>query len=218
MTKALVLLNGGMDSTIALAGAIFTVGVSNVYALTIYYSSHKEVRAAEKVARVYGCEHEVLALPGLFNNTNSDDVFVEGRNLMFLSIAANRAASWGANLIIVGTSKAGISGHPDCCAGFFMYMEHAIKTGLGMDRMLVNAPMLPFSKAEVVQSATRMAEAGSKVMEALAWSHTCTRDRFCGDCHACSTRANAFKEVGIVDPLVERVSVLEGEGPCTKNK
>lgn len=233
--KALVIFSGGQDSTTVLGAAIHTHGVDNVHTLTINYGQrHKiELRAARKVCDVYGVppqNRDVLVLPDDTLHSTSpllsvapvaqydseaalpggtEATFVEGRNILFLVLAGNRAASLGIDLILIGVGQEDFGGYPDCREGFLTRMEAALRVGLDRERLVVSAPLMQMSKRATVETAVRLSEMGSKVLEALSWSHTCYKGSVppCGKCHACILRAKGFDQYGIKDPLLLRLSV-----------
>ncbi len=235
-TKAIVIFSGGQDSTTVLGAAIHAHGVENIYLLTFDYGQRHsiELEAAQHVADVYGIpeEHrEELKLPGntlrstspLLSNEpvgqyesesdlpgGTEATFIEGRNILFLTIAGNRAASRGISLIYLGIGQEDFGGYPDCRAGFLTRMEAALRAGLDRQQLVVSAPLMHASKRETVATAVRLTEIGIPVMEALAWSHTCYRGHVppCGKCHACILRDKGFTRYGIKDPLLERLEAM----------
>lgn len=233
--KVLVLFSGGQDSTTVLAAAIHTHGIDNVYTLTIDYGQrHRlaECKASYYVRQALGFQPndrgEILKLPNHMFETTSpllsgaplpeyetdadfeaglQDTFIEGRNIVFLSIAANRAAARGISLIYLGISQADSGGYPDCREGFLNRMEAALRAGLDRERLVLIAPLLRLSKKETVELALNLQKLGSPVMEALAYSHTCYAGEVppCGKCHACVLRANGFAQAQTPDPLISRL-------------
>ena len=220
--RALVVLSGGQDSTTCLYWA--KREFAEVRALCFDYGQrHRiELDSAEAVAKLAGVELERIDLGPIFAGlsplTNSartveryasaealpgglEDTFVPGRNILFLSVAANRAYTLGADALIIGVSEEDFGGYPDCRADFIVAMEQALR--LGLDTSLeILAPLARLDKAATV----RLAQELDGAMEALAYSHTCYEGESppCGACHACLLRARGFAQAGVADPLVER--------------
>lgn len=232
--KCIVVLSGGQDSTTALAWAKQTFG--EVHAITFDYGQRHEteIDSARKVAEMLGVDsHEIIALGpilkgtsplvnkesevGHYDSVNSlpggiEPTFVPGRNALFLTIAANRAAAVGAVNIVTGICQADYGGYPDCRADFLGQMGNALSFALTgkLDQLLFHHPLLDHTKKDSVL----MAAAIPGCMEALAYSHTC----YDGDYppnpsnHASLLRARGFSEAGIGDPLIMRAK-KEGKLP-----
>jgi 7-cyano-7-deazaguanine synthase len=230
MTKAIVLLSGGQDSTTCLYAAIRRWGKAEVKALSIFYGQKHccEIEASWKVAEMADVERELLLLPdGVLQSSSplvnkSVDVvqyasaevlpggieatFIPMRNLLFLTLAANRAYHHGARILVVGVSQEDFGGYPDCREQFLISANKTIHHAAGESELAIWAPVLFLSKKKTVELAAALPEC----MEALAYSHTCYNGVFppCGHCHACLLRAKGFAEAGIVDPLVARAKGL----------
>jgi 7-cyano-7-deazaguanine synthase len=223
-----VLFSGGQDSTTCLF-KVLAAGAKRVYALTISYGQRHdvEVAAARRVletARAWYSvciEHEEIDLGPVFQSrsplvTSSavptydqappdsgvQATFVEGRNLLFLTLAANRAAAVGADALVTGVCETDSGGYPDCRRDFIDAAEKAIaRAFVGEDSWIpVHTPLMRLNKADTVRLATTL----PGCLEALAHSHTCYAGKTppCGQCHACVLRARGFAEAGVSDPLL----------------
>lgn len=159
MTKALVVLSGGQDSTTCLFWAVERYGAKNVHAVTYDYGQRhiRELEAARKVADLSGClYHEFtqvgpilkgrspltnpsLPLEQYENHAQMEQVigervevtFVPMRNALFLTLAANYAAVKDISHIVTGVCQADNANYPDCRQVFINDMEAAINTALG---------------------------------------------------------------------------------------
>jgi 7-cyano-7-deazaguanine synthase len=226
--KAMVILSGGQDSTTCLYWAIDTWGLSAVRAVFFNYGQRHvvELGSAHKVAELSGVPLEVVnllddvlvssspltnkseeveryesveALPGGLEKT-----YVPGRNALFLTLAANRAAAHGIQNLVIGVSQEDFGGYPDCRRPFIEAMELALTEGFPRP-FKVYTPLLTLDKAETV----RMASELLGCLEALAWTHTCYNGNVppCGKCHSCHLRAHGFERAGIPDPLMVRLTM-----------
>lgn len=226
MTKrALVVLSGGQDSTTCLYWALETY--AEVSALSFDYGQRHRVEldAARRIAAGAGVTHECILMPGLFRGTSPltdasraveryadvdalptegvEDTFVPGRNILFLSVAANRAYVAGADALVIGVAQEDFGGYPDCREDFIRAMEAALS--LGLDRALrIETPLMHLNKAETVKLARRLPGCWA----ALAETHTCYEGEVpaCGHCHACLLRARGFAAAGFKDPAMERTA------------
>jgi 7-cyano-7-deazaguanine synthase len=228
MSRAMVVLSGGQDSTTCLAWAKQTF--RDVYAVTFNYGQRhwREIMAAEKVANMLDvASHEVVVVPDVlrsrspltdhnteletYDNFASMDAiignrveltFVPMRNAFFLTIAANIALSKDCRTLVTGVCQQDNANYPDCRKAFIDAQEQTINEALGIDDFRIVTPLMQLTKSESVHLAVRTPGA----IEALAWSHTCYAGDYppCGKCHACVLRAHGFEQAGIADPLLVR--------------
>jgi 7-cyano-7-deazaguanine synthase len=222
--KAIVVLSGGQDSTTCLAQAI--QDGYEVHAITFNYGQRHaiEIQSAVDVAIDLGVKtHEIIDLGPILKSTSPlvsetpvgtyesiedlpggiEPTFVPARNLLFLTIAANRAAVVGAKVIYTGLAQADYGGYPDCRNVFVKAMEAAI--GLGLDGAplgyKIKTPLMYLSKAESVLLAQKLL--GDRFEAVMEHTHTCYQGikGGCGKCHACHIRDRGFIEAGIKDPI-----------------
>lgn len=228
MTKALVILSGGQDSTTALYWAM--ARHTTVHAVSFDYGQRHtvELKAARTVADMAGvASFEVISMRGLLVSTSplldpsatletytdyttmdriignrTELTFVPMRNLAFLTVAANRAVSLGCDTLVMGICQADNANYPDCRASFADLAEAVINEALGRGALQIATPLMDHDKAETV----RLAASLPGCLDALAYSHTCYAGAVppCGVCHACTLRAHGFAEAAIADPLVMR--------------
>lgn len=225
-----VLFSGGQDSTTCLF-KVLSEGAKRVYALTISYGQRHdiEVRAARRVletARAWysaTIQHEEIDLGPVFQSRSPlvanaavpsyDEpppgggvqvTFVEGRNLLFLTLAANRASAIKADALVTGVCETDSGGYPDCRRAFVDATEVALaRAFIGNDVWIpIHTPLMRLNKADTVRLAAEL----PGCFDALAHSHTCYAGEYppCGRCHACALRARGFSEAGMLDPLLGR--------------
>lgn len=224
MSKAIVLLSGGQDSTTSLFWA--KMHYDEVDAVSIFYGQRHaaELQAAREIAEMAGVPHFQAEAPILQRLSDSALVdsgkeltgaggrvdtampqglpssFVPGRNMLFLATAAAVAVKHGARDIVTGVCQTDFSGYPDCRREFIDAMEKAatlaMPSSCGPIRIIT--PLMYLTKAETVHMARRLPGA----WEALARSITCYNGKRpgCGTCPACELRAKGFAEAGIADP------------------
>ena len=228
MSKAVVLFSGGQDSTTCLYWAMQKF--SEVHALSIIYGQKHsvEIDAAKKISKIAGVTHQVVELPKVLTGTSPlvsdvplgqyetidelpggiEPTFVPGRNALFLVIAANRAAAFGATDIVTGVCEEDYGGYPDCRRAFIDSMESSISLGFSGEKkeFQIHTPLMNLTKKESVLLADQM----DGCINALSFSHTCYNGSVppCGKCHACHLRARGFDDANIVDPLIERVGTM----------
>jgi len=218
MKKAVVLLSGGLDSSVAIHLAK-SEGYE-IYALSFDYGQkhNKELECAKATALKTGAkEHNIVSLQlnlwggssltdkkidvedGDVSRTDIPPTYVPARNMVFLSVAASYAEAIGAQNIFIGVSEVDYSGYVDCREEFIKSMEDTINKGTVMgaelgQKITIHAPFIHKSKAEEIRLGEQL-----KVDWSLTWS--CYRGGSvpCGTCDSCLLRAKAFSESGVID-------------------
>lgn len=222
MRKAVVLLSGGLDSSITLFLAK-NQGF-NIHTLScIYGQKHsKELEFAAKQAQLAGTiEHRVINVnigqwggssltdnarsvdPGNVDRHDIPDTYVPARNMVFLSLAASYAESIVARDIFIGISEVDYSGYVDCRQNFIDAMQMAINQGTvcgaeNNDPITIHAPFINKTKSEEIIIGQELGVDFSNT-----WSCYKGEDEPCGICDSCLLRAKAFKQAGIIDTLLK---------------
>lgn len=218
MSKAIVLLSGGLDSSVALHVA--KRDGHEVYALSFDYGQKhsRELQCAKAVAQSAGVvRHHVVSLnldlwggssltdkaadieDGNVERTDIPDTYVPARNMVFLSVAASLAEAVGAQHIYIGVSEVDYSGYVDCRKAFIDSMEETINLGTVMGaeegrRIKIHAPFMFMTKAQEIKLGEELG-----VDFSLTWSCYRGGEKPCGTCDSCLLRARAFAEAGVVD-------------------
>jgi len=238
MKKALIILSGGQDSTTCLFWAM-SRGYS-CSAITFNYNQlHKiEIDSAIKIVQLAGVkDYEIIDIGAIFDGksplTNHNErlelhdniedfatgiqkTFVPARNLLFLSIAANKAYSKSISTLILGVCQEDFGGYPDCRQDFIDSVEKTISLSLEK-KIDVLTPVINLRKSEIVKLAKSL---GEPCWSSLAYTHTSYDGRYppSSKDHANILRSKAFEEAKLPDPLVLRaVSEKLMELPKTKN-
>jgi len=221
MSRAVILLSGGLDS--ATVAAIAKSAGHELFALTIdYRQRHRiEIEAAKKIAAHLGTlEHLIMPMDvRLFRGsslTSSMEVpkdvppeqigqsipntYVPARNTVFLALALAYAESVGAAKIYIGISGVDYSGYPDCRPEFLQAFQSlanlATKAGTGGTPFSIEAPLLSLSKKETI---LRGAQLGVDYSLSFSCYDPTPDGKSCGRCEACQLRMNAFREAGLSD-------------------
>ena len=221
-SRAVVLLSGGLDSTVA-AGLAREQGFE-LHALSFDYGQrHKrELDSARAVATALGAaSHAVLRVPiGDYGGSalTQDDIrvptgrdesemggdipstYVPARNIVFLSLALGVAEVRDANAIFIGANALDYSGYPDCRPEFFHAFEEVArlgtKRGVEGHPLRIIVPLQHMTKADIVRQGLRV---GAPLE--LTWSCYQGGDRACGVCDSCVLRLKGFREAGVTDPI-----------------
>lgn len=229
--SALVILSGGQDSTTCLYWA--KQKFKDVHAITFDYGQRhrREIKAAKIIAEMAGVvSHEVLTLGAdILKGTSPlvdpsqpvehyasadklpgglEKTFVPARNMLFLTLAANRAYCLGITDLVTGVCEEDFGGYPDCRRGFIDDMEDCLDTGIwdsmNNDRPspIIWTPLMKLSKADSVKLAVEL----PGCFDALAHSHTCYDGQYPPNPfnHASLLRARGFHIAVVPDPLILR--------------
>jgi 7-cyano-7-deazaguanine synthase len=199
--KSVVLLSGGIDSTVALAMSLRD-GVDCALAVTFNYGqAHwwRESCASSSIAGHYDVAHKTVdireCLPAASALTGTgqiptehadrvDATFVPGRNLVMLSVGVSIAASVGAGIVIIGANAADDAGYPDCRPAFIDAVDESARLAY---RIGVWAPLLRMSKRQVVDRGVWL-----DAPLQLTWSCYRGGDEPCNQCGACESRNEAM--------------------------
>ncbi|CAB4133815.1 COG0603 Predicted PP-loop superfamily ATPase [uncultured Caudovirales phage] len=231
MSKVMVVLSGGQDSTTCLFWA--KKHFDEVHAITFDYGQKHslEIQSAEQVAFIAGVKsHQIVSVPDIlksrsplvdktatletYDNFEQMDgiigdrvelTFVPMRNAFFLTIAANYALEKDCFDLVTGVCQEDNANYPDCRASFIQSQSDTINQALGIENFTIHTPLMYLSKADTVKLSKELG-----AFPAIAFSHTCYAGEFppCGKCHACVLRAHGFEEAGENDPLIERANFL----------
>lgn len=225
MSKAVVLLSGGLDSATVLA--IARSEGFECHALTVRYGQRhsEELQAAQSVARALGAaSHRVVSvdLRAIGGSALTDEIevpkdreaeemaseipvtYVPARNTTFLSLALGYAEVIGARDLFVGVNAVDYSGYPDCRPEFVAAFESlanvATAAGVSGSRFRVHAPLIHLTKAQII-------EIGLALGVDYGKTHSCydpVDGKACGRCDSCRIRIAAFRSLGLEDPAMAR--------------
>lgn len=205
----IVLLSGGLDSTVALA--LYLERHTLDLALTFDYgqrSKEREIKAAQLIATYYGIAHKILALPFLEEQTSTalvnvkndlpdisgvelDDVqgralesaasvWVPNRNGLFINIAAVYAENLGQpSNIITGFNCEEASTFPDNSVDFIFAINQSLKYST-MQETIVVSPTSELTKSEIVSEGLRL-----DIPWDYIWSCYSGQSQLCGVCESC---------------------------------
>lgn len=222
MKKAIAVLSGGLDCTVATS--VYSKDYE-IHAITFNYgqkSFTQELKASQKICEKMGFEHHVIELDWLSKISNSslntaddipevdmddlddlekstqtaDSVWVPARNTVFTSIAASYAESIGAEIIIVGWDKEEANTFPDNSKEYLKSFNSLLKIASPIN-IEIKAPAIDLNKNEIVQL-------GIEVNAPMELSYSCYKgnEKHCGVCESCMRRKRGFKKAGIKDLTV----------------
>ncbi len=218
--KAVVLLSGGLDSTVCMSVAkkegyeLFPISFS-------YGQRHnRELECAKSVANYYNVDKHLIIntnMDAIGGSALTDDIevpegdenrqdipvtYVPARNLIFLSYALGYAEVLDAAKIYIGVNAVDYSGYPDCRPEFIdrfqNLADYSTKAGTQDSKHIkVETPLIHLTKAEIITL-------GMKNDAPLNLTTSCYRggELACGTCDSCVLRLRGFKEAGCEDPIL----------------
>jgi 7-cyano-7-deazaguanine synthase len=217
--KAIAVLSGGLDSTVATS--VYKDDYE-IHSVTFDYgqkSVKQELHSSKKICEKLGIKHTIVSLPWLsklggsalttdddlpYINMNELDnkeicedsankVWVPGRNVVFTAIAMAFAESLNAEIIIVGWDKEEANTFPDNSKEFLESFNNLIAIG-SKKNVEIKAPVIDMNKKEIV-------ELGQKINAPMELSYSCYLGELthCGICESCLRRKRAFIESKIED-------------------
>jgi 7-cyano-7-deazaguanine synthase len=222
MTRAIVLLSGGLDSATTLL--IAREQGFEVFALSFDYGQRHRVeleRARQLAARYGAREHRVVRLdfPARETSALTDPslavpkrslgqeaipvTYVPARNTIFLAHAVAFGEALGAGDIFIGANALDYSGYPDCRPEFLDAFQKTANLGTkagvqGRLNFRIHAPLLRMTKGEIV---ARARELGLDFALTSSCYDPSPEGRPCGACDACLLREKGFQKAGILDPI-----------------
>jgi 7-cyano-7-deazaguanine synthase len=220
MSRAVVLLSGGLDSTTTLA--IAHRDGHELYAMTFRYGQRhaQEVDAARRIARAARIRDHIVVdidLRAFGGSALTADIpvpkggaatagipatYVPARNTIFLSYALAWAEVLGADRIYLGVNALDYSGYPDCrpeyVAAFQRMAALATRAGVEGKPVEICAPLIDKTKAQIITLGLSLGVDYSKTTSC----YDPTLDGApCGECDACRLRLKGFADAGTRDPL-----------------
>jgi 7-cyano-7-deazaguanine synthase len=216
--KAVVLLSGGLDSTVCMSIAS-KLGMEIIPISFAYGQRHsRELSCAKEVAAFYRVKRHVVietnmrAIGGSAltadiqvpkGQEEREDIpvtYVPARNLIFLSYALGLAEVEKAEKIYIGVNAMDYSGYPDCRAEFIEKFQdiadYATKAAVENLRITIENPLQYLTKGEIVAL-------GKKNGAPLHLTTSCYQggSHACGVCDSCVLRLKGFREAGLTDPI-----------------
>lgn len=216
LLKSVVLLSGGLDSTVSLAQAMQESKVE--LCLTMDYGQRaapREIKAAKEICLYYRTPHQVIELPFLKQITHTalinreakvpepaeeslndltvtrstaTAVWVPNRNGLFINLAACFAESLGCNLIVTGFNREEAATFPDNSEDFVHAVNQALNFTLNSRKVKVVSYTQRLDKVEIVYLGQRLG-----IPWGLLWSCYFGGQAACGQCESCLRYRRACK-------------------------
>ena len=219
MSKAIILLSGGLDSTTVLA--IAKEQNYDCYALRFDYGQKQrsELESSIAIAKKSNViEHRIMKISlndiggsaltdkdiSVPKFSDSDDIpitYVPARNTIFLSFALAWAEVVDCQTIFIGVNALDYSGYPDCRPEFIEAFETmanlATKQSVEGDMIQIKTPLINMTKSEIIKKGLSL---GVDYSETTSCYDANSLGEACGECDACVLRKNGFSSANVEDP------------------
>jgi len=195
--KSIILLSGGLDSTVSTALACQKT--HPLFALTFDYgqrAARMEIRASRRICRAMKISHKVIKLPffkefkhlRMLRRTKRPrpkqfdrrrDVWVPNRNGLFINIAACYAEYYGADVIITGFNRDEAREFPDNKPQFIAAVNHSLMYST-LIKVKVDSYVADYTKKQIYKL-------GIRTNAPLRHVYSCYlgNEKMCGKCASC---------------------------------
>jgi len=207
MTRAVVLLSGGIDSTTTLYLAK-KKGYKCAALIFDYGQRHrKEVDRASRISRMSGTPYKIVKIKLPWNGSSLLDkkkripahrkisskkipsTYVPARNTIFLSFALSFAEATGAKAVFIGANAVDFSGYPDCRPSYYRALRKLAREGMKEKDIRILTPLINLSKSDIIKLGKKL---GAPLH--LTWSCYSGGNKPCGVCDSCRIRQKGFSE------------------------
>jgi 7-cyano-7-deazaguanine synthase len=212
--RALIICSGGLDSTTAARWAQL-----QGYEITLLHFQYgcraeaRETQAVKNIAEALGCDYRIEDLAWLArlggssltdrtreitkNEVSAEfpHEWVPARNLIFTALAAGLCDRYGYDTLILGLNLEEGGAYPDNTTEFYELLDKVCDIGT-MSRPQILSPLADKVKHEIVSLALHI-----NAPIHLSWSCYHGEEYHCGECGPCYMRRNAFRMVGLKDPI-----------------
>ena len=230
--KSLVMLSGGLDSTVTSCIAKKDLSSDDeLHAISFSYGQRhgtRELQQASIVGDYLGVKsHQFVRIPfnenffqgatSLVTGDNREfdvptptqipaesgipDTWVPQRNMLFLTYAFGYADTIEADQVYTGFNAVDYSGYPDCRPEFVLAAVQALN--LARKRFVedghtisIETPIISMSKADIIRKGLTL-----DAPFGLTYSCYYGGENPCGLCDSCRIRLEAFKSIGMQDPV-----------------
>ncbi len=216
--KAVCILSGGMDSTLA----SYLAKADDYEIIAVHYNygqrtQNRELEAFRDICKTLDVHEKYEIDIPFFSDIGANALtdksieiptsgieegvpvtYVPFRNGIFLSIATAIAEKEGAEALFIGVVEEDSSGYPDCTDNFIDKMQNAMNQGTKEETKLeIKTPLVHLKKEDIVRKSFEL-----KVPLELTWSCYANEDKACGVCDSCRLRLKGFRIAKIVDPIL----------------
>lgn len=225
-----VILSGGMDSTITMRMAVEKYGSENVSALTYNYGQKQkyEIECAKMSTKKLGVQHKIIDATFLEDiskgfSANVDEniemptiqdvlgdprpkTYVPNRNMILMSIAAAYAETQSVDTILCGLQVHDEYGYHDTTQKWV----NKVNDLLSENRIIKIKLVAPFSKLSKYDELSLLKEIDGN-LSLTSLTLTCYNPdkdgKSCGKCPSCSERIANFMKIGSKDYIPYSITI-----------
>jgi len=213
---AVILVSGGMDSSVCAALAMETYRGAFLHIDYNQRTQEKEKECFTTLVQHFNPVHAKIldlswlgkfggsaltdsAMPVPENSMHRKTVpttYVPFRNSVMLSAAVAWAEVLGANAVFYGAVRQDSSGYPDCTSEYVSAFNTLIKLGTSQKNIRLVTPLINMRKKDIITKGISM-----HVPFEYTWSCYQNSHKACGVCDSCILRSDAFREADCKDPI-----------------
>ena len=222
LSAGLVILSGGLDSTVLTYDLVHRYGAKNLIALTFNYGQKNspEISMARRTCRKLGLNQILidtrfvaklvsnqcalvhgtgLGIQKVVRKSEQPNTYVPFRNAFMAITALMYAETHGVNNIFLGIQRHDLYRYWDCEQEFVTQMQMLIaQSG---SSIWLNAPYLKLSKAEEIKIGLELGVPFEDTWTCYNPDRAGKRYKACGLCGSCQERELNFKKAKIADPV-----------------
>lgn len=227
---AVVILSGGMDSSIATRLCVEKYGNQNVTALTFDYNQKQkvEIKKASEITEKLKIDHKILDLSilGEINKGFSANVdtkikmpsikdvlgdpapltYVANRNMILMAIAASYAETIKITNIVMGLQVHDQYCYHDTTETFIRKVNDVLSENRKCS-IKISAPFYNFSKKDELELLLMLDGSLDLLKHTITCYNPNKLGESCGKCPSCSERINAFMTLKKVDPINYSINI-----------
>ena len=226
---AVVVLSGGMDSTIAARLAVEKFGSDKVHALSFYYGQKQsiELEFAKTNCEKLGIKHTLVDITFLGDMVRGVSANIVGgkamptirdilgdpappsevpfRNSILLMISAAYAQANGLQIIVTGVQAQDQYSYWDTTPSFIKSMNDVISQNR-VHNIAFHAPWQGINKTEEIKTLIEL-DGSVKLLESTITCYNPTGNVSCGNCPSCAERIASFMKSGLKDPVPYSIDI-----------
>ena len=227
---AVVVMSGGMDSTIAARLAVEKYGAENVHALSFYYGQKQSIeleKAKENAASLGLAKHQLVDITFLGDMVRGVSANIVGgkamptikdvlgdpapstevpfRNSILIMVTASYAQANGLQTIFTGVQAQDEYSYWDTTPAFIEAMNGVISQNR-MHNIKVHAPWQGVNKAQEIAVLVEI-DGNADLLKNTITCYDPFGDVSCGICPSCAERIANFAKAGLVDEIPYAINI-----------
>lgn len=227
---AVVVLSGGLDSTVAMRLCVEKYGRENVRALTFNYGQKQsiEIDKAKTSTTLLGVRHKVLDLRILGDigqgfSANLDNsiamptihevlgsprpkTYVPNRNMILMSLTAAYAEVENMTNIVMGLQTTDQYGYHDTTQRFVDKVNNVLSENR-IIKIKIMSPFVHLSKSDEIKILKELDNHVGLLAHTLTCYNPSNEGHSCGKCPSCNERIKGFIDAGEIDPVKYQISI-----------